>query len=94
MWNELQTSMTDDALAEKLVHHYSADGEAANETQDEIQDQTQDKIKYQVQDQIQDQIRQDVKQFVQELLSLGILQECLRPCCAEDADDVTCVYPT
>ena len=78
LWNELQTSMTDDALAEKLVHHYSADGEAANETQDEIQDQ----------------IRQDVKQFVQELLSLGILQECLRPCCAEDADDVTCVYPT
>ena len=40
LWNELQTSMTDDALAEKLVHHYSADGEAANETQDEIQDQT------------------------------------------------------
>ena len=78
LWNELQTSMTDDALAEKLVHHYSADGEAANETQDEIQDQ----------------IRQDVKQFVQELLSLGILQECLRPCCAEDADDVTCVYST
>ena len=74
LWNELQTSMTDDALAEKLVHHYSADGEAANETQDEI--------------------RQDVKQFVQELLSLGILRECLRPCCAEDADDVTCVYPT
>ena len=32
LWNELQTSMTDDALAEKLVHHYSADGEAANET--------------------------------------------------------------
>ena len=90
LWNELQTSMTDDALAEKLVHHYSADGEAANETQDEIQDQTQDKI----QNQMQDQIRQDVKQFVQELLSLGILQECLRPCCAEDADDVTCVYPT
>ena len=82
LWNELQTSMTDDALAEKLVHHYSADGEAANETQDEMQDQ------------IQDQIRQDVKQFVQELLSLGILRECLRPCCAEDADDVTCVYPT
>lgn len=78
LWNELQTSMTDDALAEKLVHHYSADGEAANETQDEIQNQ----------------IRQDVKQFVQELLSLGILRECLRPCCAEDADDVTCVYPT
>ena len=22
LWNELQTSMTDDALAEKLVHHY------------------------------------------------------------------------
>ena len=43
---------------------------------------------------MQDQIRQDVKQFVQELLSLGILQECLRPCCTEDADDVTCVYPT
>ena len=82
LWNELQTSMTDDALAEKLVHHYSADGEAANETQDEIQNQ------------MQDQIRQDVKQFVQELLSLGILRECLRPCCAEDADDVTCVYPT
>ena len=62
LWNELQTSMTDDALAEKLVHYYSADGEAANETQDEIQDQTQDKI----QNQMQDQIRQDVKQFVQE----------------------------
>lgn len=90
LWNELKTSMTDDALAEKLVHHYSADGEAANETQDEIQDQTQDKI----QNQMQDQIRQDVKQFVQELLLLGILRECLRPCCAEDADDVTCVYPT
>lgn len=86
LWNELQTSMTDDALAEKLVHHYSADGEAANETQDEIQDK--------IQNQMQDQIRQDVKQFVQELLSLGILQECLRPCCAEDVDDVTCVYPT
>lgn len=94
LWNELKTSMTDDALAEKLVHHYFADGEAANETQDEIQDQTKDKIQNQVQDQIQDQIRQDVKQFVQELLSLGILRECLRPCCAEDADDVTCVYPT
>ena len=94
LWNELKTSMTDDALAEKLVHYYSADGEAANETQDEIQDQTKDKIQNQVQDQIQDQIRQDVKQFVQELLSLGILQECLRPCCAEDADDVTCVYST
>ena len=90
LWNELQISMTDDALAEKLVHHYSADGEAANETQDEIQDQTQDKI----QNQMQDQIRQDVKQFVQELLLLGILRECLRPCCAEDADDVTCVYST
>ena len=86
LWNELKTSMTDDVLAEKLVHYYSADGEVVNETQDEIQDQ--------MQDQIQDQIRQDVKQFVQELLSLGILQECLRPCCAEDADDVTCVYPT
>lgn len=86
LWNELKTSMTDDALAEKLVHHYSADGEVANENQGEIQDQ--------MQDQIQDQIRQDVKQFVQELLSLGILQECLRPCCAEDADGVTCVYPT
>ena len=60
LWNELQTSMTDDALAEKLVHHYSADGEAANETQDEIQNQTQDKIQNQMQDQIQDQIRQDV----------------------------------
>ena len=94
LWNELKTSMTDDALAEKLVHHYFADGEAANETQDEIQDQTKDKIQNQVQDQIQDQIRHDVKQFVQELLSLGILQECLRPCCAEDADDVTCVYST
>ena len=90
LWNELKTSMTDDALAEKLVHHYSADGEAANETQDEIQDQTKDKI----QNQMQDQIRQDVKQFVQELLLLGILRECLRPCCAEDADDVTCVYST
>ena len=22
------------------------------------------------------------------------MRECLRPCCAEDADDVTCVYPT
>ena len=82
LWNELKTSMTDDALAEKLVHHYFADGEAANETQNQVQDQ------------IQDQIRQDVKQFVQELLLLGILRECLRPCCAEDADDVTCVYPT
>ena len=90
LWNELQETMTDEELAEKLVHHYSADGEAANETQDEIQDQTKDKI----QNQVQDQIRQDVKQFVQELLSLGILQECLRPCCAEDADDVTCVYTT
>ena len=78
LWNELKTSMTDDALAEKLVHYYSADGEAANETQDEIQDQ----------------IRHDVKHFVKELLSLGILQECLRPSCAEDADDATCVYPT
>lgn len=86
LWNELKTSMTDDVLAEKLVHYYSADGEVVNETQDEIQDQ--------MQDQIQDQIRQDVKRFVQELLSLGILQECLRPCCAEDADDATCVYPT
>lgn len=94
LWNELQETMTDEELAEKLVHHYFADGEAANETQDEIQDQTKDKIQNQVQDQIQDQIRQDVKQFVQELLSLGILQECLRPCCAEDADDVTCVYST
>ena len=78
LWNELKTSMTDDALAEKLVHHYYADGEAANE----------------IQNQMQDQIRQDVKKFVQELLSLGILQECLRPCCAEDANDATCVYPT
>ena len=94
LWNELQETMTDEELAEKLVHHYSADGEAANETQDEIQNQTQDKIQNQMQDQIQDQIRQDVKQFVQELLLLGILRECLRPCCAEDADDVTCVYPT
>ena len=94
LWNELKTSMTDDALAEKLVHHYSADGEAANETQDEIQDQTQDQTQDKIQNQMQDQIRQDVKQFVQELLLLGILQECLRPCCAEDADDVTCVYPT
>ena len=94
LWNELQETMTDEELAEKLVHYYSADGEAANETQDEIQDQTKDKIQNQVQDQIQDQIRQDVKQFVQELLLLGILRECLRPCCAEDADDVTCVYST
>lgn len=94
LWNELQETMTDEELAEKLVHYYSADGEAANETQDEIQDQTKDKIQNQVQDQIQDQIRQDVKQFVQELLLLGILRECLRPGCAEDADDVTCVYPT
>lgn len=90
LWNELQETMTDEELAEKLVHHYSADGEEANETQDEIQDQTQDKI----QNQMQDQIRQDVKQFVQELLSLAILQECLRPVCAEDANDATCVYPT
>ena len=82
LWNELQETMTDEELAEKLVHYYSADGEAANETQDEIQNQ------------MQDQIRQDVKKFVQELLSLGILQECLRPCCAEDANDATCVYPT
>lgn len=73
LWNELQETMTDEELAEKLVHYYSADGEAANETQDEIQDQTKDKIQNQVQDQIQDQIRQDVKQFVQELLLLGIL---------------------
>ena len=86
LWNELKTSMTDDALAEKLVHHYSADGEVANENQGEIQDQ--------MQYQIQDQIRQDVKQFVQELLSLGILQECLRSVCAEDADNATCVYLT
>ena len=49
LWNELQTSMTDDALAEKLFHQYSADGEAANETQDEIQDQTKDKIQNQMQ---------------------------------------------
>ena len=82
LWNELQETMTDEELTEKLVHYYSADGEAVNETQDEIQDQ------------MQDQIQQDVKQFVQELLSLGILQECLRPCCAEDAGDATCVYPT
>lgn len=94
LWNELKTSMTDDALAEKLVHYYSADGEAANENQDEIQDQTQDQTQDKIQNQMQDQIRQDVKQFVQELLLLGILRECLRPCCAEDADDVTCVYPT
>lgn len=94
LWNELKTSMTDDALAEKLVYHYLADGEAENEIQDEIQDQTKDNIQNQMQDQIQDQIRQDVKQFVQELLSLGILQECLRSVCAEDADDATCVYPT
>lgn len=94
LWNELQETMTDEELAEKLVHHYSADGEAANETQDEIQDQTQDQTQDKIQNQMQDQIRQDVKQFVQELLSLGILQECLRPCCAEDAEDVTCVYPT
>ena len=86
LWNELKTSMTDDALAEKLVQHYLADGEAENEIQDEIQDQ--------MQYQIQDQIRQDVKQFVQELLSLGILQECLRSVCAEDADNATCVYLT
>ena len=84
LWNELQETMTDEELAEKLVHYYSADGEAVNENQGEIQNQ--------MQDQIQDQIRQDVKQFVQELLSLGILQECLR--CAEDADDATCVYLT
>ena len=94
LWNELQETMTDEELAEKLVHYYSADGEAANETQDEIQDQTQDQTQDKIQNQMQDQIRQDVKQFVQELLLLGILQECLRPCCAEDADDVTCVYPT
>ena len=88
LWNELKTSMTDDALAEKLVHHYSADGEAVNETQDEIQDQTQVKI----QNQMQDQIRQDVKQFVQELLSLGILQECLCQFLAEGAGETNCVY--
>ncbi len=74
LWNELKTSMTDDALAEKLVLHYSDDGE--------------------VSDEIQDQIREDVKQFVQELLSLGILQECVRPVFAEDADEETYVYPT
>ena len=82
LWNELKEPMTVEKLAEKLVEYYSADGEAANETQDEMQDQ------------IQDQIRQDVKQFVQELLSLGILQECLRPVCAEEANEATCVYPT
>lgn len=42
LWNELKTSMTDDALAEKLVQHYLADREAVNETQDEIQDQMQE----------------------------------------------------
>lgn len=88
LWNELKTSMTDDAFAEKLVHYYSADGEAANETQNEIQDQTKDKI----QNQMQDQIRQDVKQFVQELLSLGILQECLCQFLAEGAGETNCVY--
>ena len=72
LWNELQETMTDEELAEKLVHYYSADGEAVNENQGEIQNQ--------MQDQIQDQIRQDVKQFVQELLSLGILQECALRC--------------
>lgn len=74
LWNELKTSMTDDALAEKLILHYSDDGE--------------------VSDEIQDQIREDVKQFVQELLSLGILQECTRPVCAENADEETYVYST
>ena len=29
LWNELQETMTDEELAEKLVHYYSADGEAA-----------------------------------------------------------------
>ena len=77
LWNELKTSMTDDALAEKLVHHYSADGEAANETQDEIQDQTQDQTQDKIQNQMQDQIRQDVKQFVQELLLLGMFASLL-----------------
>lgn len=47
-----------------------------------------------VSDEIQDQIREDVKQFVQELLSLGILQECTRPVFAEDADEETYIYPT
>lgn len=67
LWNELKTSMTDDALAEKLVHYYSADGEAANETQDEIQDQTQDKI----QNRCKIKIRQDVKQFVKNYCHWG-----------------------
>ena len=78
LWNELKEPMTVEKLAEKLVQYYSADGEVASETQGEIQDQ----------------IRQDVKQFVQELLSLGILQECLRPVCAEETDEATYVYPT
>lgn len=68
LWNELKTSMMDDALAEKLVHHYSAAGEDAEE------------------------IREDVKQFVKELLSLGILQECLCQFLAEDSCETNCVY--
>lgn len=68
LWNELKISMTDDVLAEKLVHHYSAVGEDAEE------------------------IREDVKQFVKELLSLGILQECLCQFLAEDSCETNCVY--
>ena len=85
LWNELKTSMTDDALAEKLVQHYFKGGEAAEEIQEKPDE---------IQSEIQDQIRQDVGQFVQELLSLGILQECLQPVCVEDADEAACVYPT
>ena len=70
LWNELQEPMTDKELAKKLVQHYSATGEEAEE------------------------IRKDVKQFVRELLTLGILQECLKPIGIDKIDDINCVYPT
>lgn len=70
LWNELKAPMPDEELAEKLVQHYEATGEAAEE------------------------IRRDVKQFVQELLILGILQECLPPICTDKIDDINCVYLT
>ena len=70
LWNELNAPMPDEELAEKLVQHYLATGEEAEE------------------------IRRDVKQFVQELLTLGILQECLNPICTDKTDDINCLYPT
>ena len=41
-----------------------------------------------------EEIRKDVKQFVQELLTLGILQECLVPVCQFGEDTTDCIYPT